>query len=72
MKRSVVVVSTLSLLLWSALALCVVDEGRCEGDCRVVRIQGMVTHDSVRLEPETIQVPKGTCVIWLTGRQPMR
>ena len=33
-------------------------------DCRVIRIQGLASHDSIRVEPETISISKGTCVIW--------
>ena len=33
-------------------------------DCRVIRIQGMAMHQSVRAEPEVMSISKGTCVIW--------
>jgi hypothetical protein len=33
-------------------------------ECRVIRIQGMTLHQSFRAEPETVQVSKGSCVIW--------
>lgn len=33
-------------------------------NCRVIRIQGMATHQSIRLEPEIIRIAKGDCVIW--------
>ena len=33
-------------------------------ECRVVRIGGMVIHDSISLEPEKMLISKGTCVVW--------
>jgi plastocyanin len=33
-------------------------------DCRVIRIHGMAIHNTLKVEPETLQVSKGTCVIW--------
>ena len=36
-------------------------------DCRVVRIVGMAYHESVTLEPVSIGIPKGTCVIWFNN-----
>ena len=33
-------------------------------DCRIIRIQGMAVHESIRVEPETLLVSKGDCVIW--------
>ena len=34
-------------------------------DCRLIRIQGMAVQKTIRVEPETLLVSKGTCVIWL-------
>ena len=34
-------------------------------DCRLIRIQGMETHESIRVEPESLWISKGTCVIWV-------
>ena len=33
-------------------------------ECRIIRIIGMVLHQSVRIEPETFLVSKGDCVVW--------
>ncbi len=33
-------------------------------DCRVIRIEGIAAHDVIRIDPETITISKGTCVIW--------
>ena len=33
-------------------------------ECRVIRIIGMEIHKSVRIEPETLLVSKGDCVVW--------
>ena len=33
-------------------------------ECRVIRIIGMATHNSIRVEPETLTVSKGDCVVW--------
>ncbi len=33
-------------------------------DCRIIRIHGMAVHESIRVEPETLLVSKGDCVIW--------
>jgi hypothetical protein len=33
-------------------------------DCRLIRIQGLATQTSIRVEPETLSISKGTCVIW--------
>ena len=33
-------------------------------ECRVVRIIGMEIHKSARIEPETLLVAKGDCVVW--------
>lgn len=34
------------------------------GDCRVIIIEGMQLHQSVRVQPESLTISKGTCVIW--------
>ena len=36
-------------------------------DCRVVRIVGMSYHESVNIEPTSVRVEKGTCVIWFNN-----
>ena len=46
------------------VALLVVQGMVLAQECRVIRIHGMATHQSIRLEPETILVSKGDCVIW--------
>jgi len=33
-------------------------------ECRVIRIHGLVAHDAVKVEPESLSISKGTCVIW--------
>jgi hypothetical protein len=33
-------------------------------ECRIVRIIGLEMHRSVRIEPETLLVSKGDCVVW--------
>ena len=34
-------------------------------DCRIVKISGIGSPVSVRIEPETLSIPKGTCVVWV-------
>lgn len=33
-------------------------------ECRLVKILGMAIHNSIRVEPETLTVSKGDCVVW--------
>ena len=64
MEKKRLLALAIAMFSLTAVSLLVVDEGRCEGDCRIIRIQGIVSQDSLRLEPETVQISKGTCVIW--------
>lgn len=50
------------VLIVSFFAVC---QETAAQECRIVRIQGMKAHSSIRLEPETVSINKGTCVIWL-------
>lgn len=52
------------ILLISACLILTWTDSAAAQDCRVIRIHGIAAHDVVRLEPETMWVPKGTCVIW--------
>lgn len=33
-------------------------------ECRVIRITGMETHNSIGVEPERMLISKGDCVVW--------
>ena len=33
-------------------------------ECRIIRIIGMQMHHSIRIEPETLFISKGDCVVW--------
>lgn len=33
-------------------------------ECRVIRVQGMEVHGSIRVEPEVLTIGKGDCVVW--------
>jgi len=56
-----------SILLASIIAMAVLlarQQTANAQDCRIIRIQGMVTHGSIHVEPKTLWISKGTCVIW--------
>ena len=56
------------LILVLAITFFLLNKGTINAaDCRIIRIVGMATHESVRIEPSFIQVEKGTCVIWFNN-----
>jgi len=64
MKRKRVVVGMGIAVIVAVSALLLQSSTIQAQDCRVIRIQGMVTHQSIRVEPEVLSIGKGTCVIW--------
>jgi hypothetical protein len=61
-KKTCCAVIVVSVLIVGLLFVCggVADAQ----ECRVIRIHGMAVHESVQLEPQTVVISKGTCVIW--------
>jgi hypothetical protein len=60
LTRTVGVISIfLAIFLLNAVAIEAAEE------CRVVQISGIGSPVSIRIDPETLSVSKGTCVVWI-------
>ncbi len=62
-KRHLSIVIGVALVFLVAIVLA--GRGKTNAqDCRIIRIHGMAVHESIKLEPETVLVSKGACMIW--------
>lgn len=65
MNRRRHVVSVLGgIFIFSAFLLMMTAGEAYAQECRLIRIQGGGTSAEIYLEPETVRISKGTCVIW--------
>jgi len=66
MKMRFVLAACLALLVAVSAAIVCVDAASAQ-ECRIIRIMQdkSAVGTTIRLEPDTLQIAKGTCVIWV-------
>ena len=62
-KKRLVIAVGISFVVAMMIGLFNVGKASAQ-ECRIIKIHGRTEHPSIMLEPETILVSKGDCVVW--------